>query len=73
MMITQESFHISILDMVRCIFCGMCEEVSRNRRLFLRQDYALTGFTREEMVLTRQTAEIGGVMHGVVLKWNERK
>jgi len=61
------------IDMVRCIFCGMCEEVCPNRRFFCAKITPLTGFTREEMVHHKdKLLEIGGVMHGVVLKWNER-
>ena len=62
------------IDMIRCIFCGMCEEVCPEQAIFLRKDYAITGLTREEMVHHKdKLLEIGGVMHGVVLKWNERK
>jgi NADH-quinone oxidoreductase subunit I len=62
------------IDMIRCIFCGMCEEVCPEQAIFLRKDYAITGFTRADMVHHKEKLlEIGGVMHGVVLKWNERK
>ena len=36
--------------MIRCIYCGMCEEVCPEQAIFLRKDYAITGFTRAEMV-----------------------
>jgi len=62
------------IDMVRCIYCGMCEEVCPEQAIYLRKDYAITGFTREDMVHHKdKLLEIGGVMHGVVLKWNEKK
>ena len=62
------------IDMIRCIYCGMCEEVCPEQAIFLRKDYAITGYTREEMVHNKEKLiEIGGVMHGLVLKWNERK
>jgi NADH-quinone oxidoreductase subunit I len=62
------------IDMIRCIYCGMCEEVCPEQAIFLRKDYAITGFTREDMVHHKdKLLEIGGVMHGVVLKWNEKK
>jgi NADH-quinone oxidoreductase subunit I len=62
------------IDMIRCIFCGMCEEVCPEQAIFLRKDYAITGLTREEMVHHKdKLLKIGGVMHGVVLKWNEKK
>ncbi len=60
--------------MIRCIFCGMCEEVCPEQAIFLRKDYAITGYTRAEMVHHKEKLlEIGGVIHGVVLKWNEKK
>src|SRR5229473_2218680 len=56
------------IDMVRCIFCGMCEEVCPEQAIFLRKDYAITGFTREEMVHHKdKLLEIGGIMHGAVM------
>ena len=62
------------IDMIRCIYCGMCEEVCPEQAIFLRKDYAITGFTREQMVHHKdKLLEIGGVMHGVVLKWNDKK
>ena len=62
------------IDMIRCIYCGMCEEVCPEQAIFLRKDYAITGFTREEMVHNKEKLiEIGGVMHGLVLKWNENE
>src|SRR5262245_36800818 len=62
------------IDMIRCIFCGMCEEVCPEQAIFLRKDYAITGFTRADMVQHKEKLlEIGGVIHGVVLKWNEKK
>ena len=62
------------IDMIRCIYCSMCEEVCPEQAIYLRKDYAITGFTREEMVHHKdKLLEIGGVMHGVVLKWNEKK
>jgi hypothetical protein len=44
------------------------------KAIFLCKDYAITGFTRADMVHHKEKLlEIGGVMHGVVLKWNEKK
>jgi NADH-quinone oxidoreductase subunit I len=62
------------IDMIRCIYCGMCEEVCPEQAIFLRRDYTFTGFTREQMVHRKEKLlEIGGVMDGVVLKWNKQK
>ncbi len=62
------------IDMIRCIYCGMCEEVCPEQAIFLRKDYAITGYTREDMVHDKEKLiEIGGTLHGLVLKWNEKK
>ena len=62
------------IDMIRCIYCGMCEEVCPEQAIFLRKDYAITGLTRADMVHNKEKLlEIGGVMHGLILKWNEKK
>jgi NADH-quinone oxidoreductase subunit I len=62
------------IDMIRCIYCGLCEEVCPEQAIFLRKDYAITGLTREEMVHHKpKLYEIGGVMEGLVHKWNPLK
>jgi NADH-quinone oxidoreductase subunit I len=60
--------------MIRCIYCGLCEEVCPEQAIFLRKDYAITGLTRAEMVHDKKRLyELGGVMTGLVNKWNEKK
>jgi NADH-quinone oxidoreductase subunit I len=62
------------IDMIRCIYCGLCEEVCPEQAIFLRKDYAITGLSRAEMVHDKQRLyELGGVMTGLVFKWNEKK
>lgn len=62
------------IDMVRCIYCGMCQEVCPEQAIFLRKDYLVTGYSRKEMVHDKaRLYELGGVMNGLVLKWNEKK
>lgn len=62
------------IDMVRCIYCGMCEEVCPEQAIYLRQDYAVTGLSRQEMVHDKKRLyEIGGKRVGLVNKWNEVK
>jgi len=62
------------IDMIRCIYCGLCEEVCPEQAIFLRKDYAITGLTRAEMVHDKgRLYELGGVMTGLVNKWNEKK
>ena len=62
------------IDMMRCIYCGMCEEVCPEQAIYLRQDYSMTGTSRSEMVNDKKRLyEIGGVREGLVNKWNELK
>jgi NADH-quinone oxidoreductase subunit I len=62
------------IDMIRCIYCGLCQEVCPEEAIFLRKDYSITGYTRAEMVHNKEKLyELGGVMHGLVFKWNEKK
>ena len=62
------------IDMIRCIYCGLCEEVCPEQAIFLRKDYSITGLTRGEMVHDKKKLyELGGVMTGLVHKWNEKK
>ncbi len=62
------------IDMIRCIYCGLCEEVCPEQAIFLTKDYAITGLTRKDMVNDKKKLyEMGGVMTGLVNKWNEKK
>lgn len=62
------------IDMIRCIYCGLCEEVCPEQAIFLRNDYAITGTSRDDMVHDKQKLyEIGGVRMGLVNKWNALK
>ena len=62
------------IDMIRCIYCGLCEEVCPEQAIFLRKDYAITGYTRADMVHNKaRLYELGGVMTGLVNKWNKLK
>jgi len=36
--------------MLRCIYCGFCQEVCPEEAIFLLEDYAITGENREELV-----------------------
>lgn len=62
------------IDMIRCIYCGLCQEVCPEQAIFLRKDYSITGYSRGEMVHDKQKLyELGGVMTGLVNKWNDKK
>jgi NADH-quinone oxidoreductase subunit I len=62
------------IDMIRCIYCGLCQEVCPEQAIFLRKDYSITGYSRAEMNHDKaKLYELGGVMPGLVNKWNEKK
>ena len=62
------------IDMIRCIYCGLCQEVCPEQAIFLRKDYSITGYSRMEMKHDKaKLLELGGVMPGLVNKWNEKK
>ena len=63
-----------LIDMTRCIYCGLCEEVCPEQAIYLRKDYAITGESRAEMVHDKaKLYELGGLMPGLVHKWNPDK
>jgi NADH-quinone oxidoreductase subunit I len=44
-----------------------------SRPSFLKKDYSITGYTREEMVHKKEKLyEMGRVIEGLVYKWNEK-
>jgi NADH-quinone oxidoreductase subunit I len=66
--------HLFDIDMIRCIYCGLCEEVCPEEAIFLKKEYSITGYTRQEMVHDKDKLyEMGGVVEGLVYKWNEKK
>ncbi len=40
--------------MLRCIYCGLCQEVCPEEAIFLLKDYSLTGPSREEMIYDKE-------------------
>ncbi len=61
------------INMLRCIYCGLCEEVCPEQAIFLRQDYAFTGYKREDLVHDKKRLlELGGVMPDPIFKWKNK-
>jgi NADH-quinone oxidoreductase subunit I len=62
------------IDMIRCIYCGLCEEVCPEQAIFLKKEYSITGYSRKEMIHDKEKLyEMGGVVEGLVYKWDEKK
>jgi len=61
------------IDMLRCIFCGYCQEVCPEEAIFLMKDYSLTGTTREEMIYDKnKLLALGGVHQDKIRKWQRK-
>ena len=61
-----------IIDMTRCIYCGQCEEVCPEQAIFLKQDFAVTGYNREELRFHKgRLLELGGVHQDTICKWKK--
>ena len=59
--------------MLRCIYCGLCEEVCPEQAIYLRQDYTFVGYNRRELVHDKKRLlELGGVMPDKILKWENK-
>jgi len=60
------------INMLRCIFCGFCQEVCPEEAIFLQKDYSLTGLTRAEMIYDKEKLlALGGTVGGVQ-KWKHK-
>ena len=62
------------IDMLRCIYCGLCQEVCPEEAIWLQTQYSMTGYTREEMVNHKDRLyELGGTLPDAHLKWDKKK
>lgn len=60
------------INMLRCIFCGLCQEVCPEEAIFLKQDYSLTGVSREEMIFPKEKLLALGGTHAGHQKWKQK-
>jgi NADH-quinone oxidoreductase subunit I len=61
------------INMLRCIFCGYCQEVCPEEAIFLMRDYSLNGSTREEMIYNKEKLlALGGVHQDTIQKWKHK-
>ena len=62
------------INMLRCIFCGYCEEACPEKAIVLQQEFSLNGRTRAEMIRNKkQLYEAGGVLPDKIKKWKKVK
>ena len=58
------------INMLRCIYCGLCEEACPEEAIFMSKTYVVTGLSRELMVFDKpKLYEIGGERHDEIRKW----
>ena len=61
------------INMLRCIFCGFCQEVCPEEAIFLMKDYSLTGTNRAEMIYNKEKLlTLGGVHIDQIKKWEHK-
>lgn len=61
------------IDMLRCIYCGYCEEVCPEQAIFMTDVYELNGSTRAELVHDKERLyEIGGTRVDTIQKWKDK-
>ena len=62
------------INMLRCIYCGLCEEACPEEAIFMSKTYVVTGLSRELMVFDKQKLyEIGGTRHDDTRKWSRER
>ena len=50
------------INMLRCIYCGFCQEVCPEEAIFLLKDYVITGENREELIYDKEKLlSLGGL------------
>jgi NADH-quinone oxidoreductase subunit I len=60
--------------MLRCIYCGLCQEVCPEEAIFLQDSFSLSGYTREEMVFGKdKLLKLGGTLPDDHFKWDKKK
>jgi NADH-quinone oxidoreductase subunit I len=62
------------IDMLRCIYCGMCQEVCPEEAIWLQNQFSLSGYSREELVNNKEKLyELGGTLPDEHFKWRKKK
>ena len=58
------------INMLRCIYCGLCEEACPEEAIFMSKTYAVTGTSRELMIFDKEKLlELGGTRPDDTRKW----
>ena len=58
------------INMLRCIYCGLCEEACPEEAIFMSKTYVVTGLSRELMIFDKEKLlDIGGTRQDDTKKW----
>lgn len=61
------------IDMLRCIYCGYCEEICPEQAIFMTGEYELNAATRQELVHDKpRLYEVGGTRLDPIQKWKNK-
>jgi NADH-quinone oxidoreductase subunit I len=62
------------INMLRCIYCGLCQEVCPEEAIFLQNIYSVCGYSRGELVNNKEKLyELGGTLPDRHFKWDKKK
>jgi formate hydrogenlyase subunit 6/NADH:ubiquinone oxidoreductase subunit I len=57
--------------MLRCIYCGLCEEACPEEAIYMSKTYVVVGHARDLMIFDKQKLyEIGGTRDDEIKKWS---
>lgn len=62
-----------VIDMGRCIYCGLCEEACPEQAIFLKKDYAMASYSRDQLKLDKAALlRLGGIHDDTICKWKKK-
>ena len=62
------------IDMLRCSYCGFCQEACPEEAIVLQNTYSLTSHTRAELIHNKQKLyALGGTLPDPHRKWTKKK
>ena len=62
------------INMLRCIYCGLCQEVCPEKAIVLQNEFSINADSREKLI--RHKVDLyarGGVMPDKIMKWKKVK
>ena len=59
------------INMLRCIYCGLCEDACPEEAIFMSKTYVVVGHSRDLMIFNKEKLyEIGGTRQDDTKKWS---